>query len=84
MASKTGADNSGTSPLMQIIGKLVCFVTGKHKRGKLILSEPRFDARLEFYYKLNVFRCPRCNGNERRYKLKPQSPAKQTREGEAE
>jgi len=53
-----------------ILLRPICWLLG-HRRGKLVLTGPLLDKRLVLTRTLKVFRCPRCNGNERRYKIKP-------------
>lgn len=58
-----------------IVGKFYCLVLRKHKRGKEVKpigdgvfdNTPVFQAAIDGY---RLFRCPRCGGNERRYKVK--------------
>jgi hypothetical protein len=60
-----------------ILGKFICALPrklgGGHKRGKLIPEQEMPGTRAIYRY----FACPRC-GRETEYKIKPQSPAKQT------
>ena len=48
-----------------MLGRLICWITRKHKRGKLVASV--FDARIG--KQVSVYACPRC-GRKSTYKRK--------------
>ena len=62
---------------MKLLGKVICAFAG-HRRGrevKLVGDGVTDDtaAAQASIDRVRLFRCPRCNGNERRYKVKPKS-----------